>query len=154
MTQPLSVSTLRRAPEKAVYAYLGMGNYKMQNKAAMGMRLSGTNLLIIESGSVLLRGHAAHNVLVDVDAEEMGDLLGDAHTAELGIAALHLDDCHNEFGGGTFFIACGDPRHGFARIYCDACRHEFLLAYSCKTRHPARPQSRQKFLKRSGASSV
>jgi hypothetical protein len=32
------------------------------------------------------------------------------------------------------FIACGDPREGFARIYCDACRHEFLLAYSCKTR--------------------
>src|SRR5450759_4295255 len=84
MTQPLSVSTLRRAPEKAVYAYLGMGNYKMRNKAAMGMRLSGTNLLIIESGSVLLRGHAAHNVLVDVDAEEMGDLLGDAHTPDAG----------------------------------------------------------------------
>jgi len=27
------------------------------------------------------------------------------------------------------FITCGDPREGFARIYCDACRHEFLLAY-------------------------
>jgi hypothetical protein len=33
------------------------------------------------------------------------------------------------------FIACGDPREGFARIYCDTCRHEFLLAYSCKTRY-------------------
>ncbi len=22
------------------------------------------------------------------------------------------------------FIACGDPHHGFARIYCDACRHD------------------------------
>lgn len=33
------------------------------------------------------------------------------------------------------FIACGDPHQGFARIYCDACRHEFLLAYSCKTRY-------------------
>ena len=32
------------------------------------------------------------------------------------------------------FITCGDPREGFARIYCDACRHEYLLAYSCKTR--------------------
>ena len=40
-------------------------------------------MLIIESGSVLLREHAAHNVLVDVDAEEMGDLLGDAHTAAI-----------------------------------------------------------------------
>ena len=33
------------------------------------------------------------------------------------------------------FVACGDPREGFARIYCDACRHEYLLAYSCKTRY-------------------
>jgi len=33
------------------------------------------------------------------------------------------------------FIECGDPHHGFARIYCDACRHDYLLAYSCKTRY-------------------
>src|SRR3989304_9903695 len=33
------------------------------------------------------------------------------------------------------FVACGDPREGFARIYCDACRHEYLLAYSCTTRY-------------------
>ncbi|HEV2007184.1 MAG TPA: transposase zinc-binding domain-containing protein [Burkholderiales bacterium] len=32
-------------------------------------------------------------------------------------------------------MACGDPHEGFARIYCDTCRHEFLLAYSCKTRY-------------------
>jgi hypothetical protein len=25
--------------------------------------------------------------------------------------------------------------HGFARIYCDACRREFLIAYSCRTRY-------------------
>ncbi len=33
------------------------------------------------------------------------------------------------------FIECGDPHHGFARIYCDACGHDYLLAYSCKTRY-------------------
>ena len=33
------------------------------------------------------------------------------------------------------FIECGDPHHGFARIYCDACAHDYLLAYSCKTRY-------------------
>ena len=33
------------------------------------------------------------------------------------------------------FIECGDPHHGFARIYCDACRHDYLLAYSCKPRY-------------------
>ncbi len=53
------------------------------------MRLSGTSMLIVESGSVLLREHAAHNVLVDVDAEEMGDLLGDAHTAATVRKARH-----------------------------------------------------------------
>jgi len=33
------------------------------------------------------------------------------------------------------FIECGDPHHGFARIYCDACGHDYLLAFSCKTRY-------------------
>jgi len=32
------------------------------------------------------------------------------------------------------FIKCGDPHHGFARIYCDACGHDYLLGFSCKTR--------------------
>ena len=33
------------------------------------------------------------------------------------------------------FLACGDLHHGFARIYCDLCGHDYLLAYSCKTRY-------------------
>ncbi|MGH9577449.1 MAG: transposase zinc-binding domain-containing protein, partial [Terriglobales bacterium] len=33
------------------------------------------------------------------------------------------------------FIECGDPHHGFARIHCDACGHDYLLAFSCKTRY-------------------
>ena len=33
------------------------------------------------------------------------------------------------------FIECGDPHYGFARICCDACGHDYLLAYSCKTRY-------------------
>ena len=33
------------------------------------------------------------------------------------------------------FIQCGDPHHGFARIHCDTCGHDYLLAYSCKTRY-------------------
>jgi hypothetical protein len=33
------------------------------------------------------------------------------------------------------FIACGDPHQGFARIYCDACGHDYLLAFSCKARY-------------------
>jgi hypothetical protein len=30
---------------------------------------------------------------------------------------------------------CGDPQHGFARIYCDQCRHACILAFSCKARY-------------------
>jgi hypothetical protein len=30
------------------------------------------------------------------------------------------------------FIACSDPRHGFARVRCDDCGHEYILAFSCK----------------------
>ena len=29
------------------------------------------------------------------------------------------------------FLACGVLEHGFARIRCDACTHESLLALSC-----------------------
>ena len=47
---------------------------------------------------VVLCQYAARDVFVDVDTERMSDLLRDAHTAELGITALHFDDrryeCH------------------------------------------------------------
>ncbi len=33
------------------------------------------------------------------------------------------------------FLACGDLHKGFARIYCDQCGRDYLLAYSCKTRY-------------------
>ncbi len=33
------------------------------------------------------------------------------------------------------FLACGVIDHGFARIRCDACTHEYLLAFSCKCRY-------------------
>ena len=33
------------------------------------------------------------------------------------------------------FLACGDPQHGFARIYCDHCRRGYILAFSCKARY-------------------
>ncbi|MGH9338213.1 MAG: transposase zinc-binding domain-containing protein [Acidobacteriota bacterium] len=33
------------------------------------------------------------------------------------------------------FLECGIFRHGFARIRCSHCPHEYLLAFSCKTRY-------------------
>ncbi|HCF93553.1 MAG TPA: hypothetical protein DEW46_00675 [Verrucomicrobia bacterium] len=32
------------------------------------------------------------------------------------------------------FLDCGDLEHGFARVRCDDCKHEYLLAFSCKGR--------------------
>ncbi len=33
------------------------------------------------------------------------------------------------------YLSCGDPHGGFARIRCDACGTERLLAFSCKRRY-------------------
>jgi len=32
------------------------------------------------------------------------------------------------------YLECGDLTHGFARVRCPDCRHEFLLAFSCRGR--------------------
>lgn len=32
------------------------------------------------------------------------------------------------------FQRCGSLAHGFARVRCPECRHEYLLAFSCKQR--------------------
>jgi hypothetical protein len=33
------------------------------------------------------------------------------------------------------FLACGILEHGFARVRCGSCAHEYLLAFSCKCRY-------------------
>ena len=33
------------------------------------------------------------------------------------------------------FLECGVLDHGFARVRCGACTHEYLLAFSCKARY-------------------
>ncbi|RJX19276.1 MAG: transposase [Desulforudis sp.] len=33
------------------------------------------------------------------------------------------------------YLDCGDLHFGFARVRCDTCGHEYLLAFSCKRRH-------------------
>jgi len=32
------------------------------------------------------------------------------------------------------YLSCGDLKKGFARVKCPDCKHEYLLAYSCKSR--------------------
>ena len=51
--------------------------------------------------SIVLCEHSAHGIFVDVDAEDMSNLLGDAHAAELGVAPLHLDNHRDELRGRT-----------------------------------------------------
>lgn len=33
------------------------------------------------------------------------------------------------------FLKCGDPHHGFARVYCPEYRHDYPLAFSSKARY-------------------
>jgi hypothetical protein len=33
------------------------------------------------------------------------------------------------------FLDCGILQNGFARVKCEDCGHEYLLAFSCKRRH-------------------
>ena len=33
------------------------------------------------------------------------------------------------------YLDCGDLQFGFARVKCEDCGHEYLLAFSCKRRH-------------------
>jgi ribosomal protein S27E len=33
------------------------------------------------------------------------------------------------------YLDCGILHHGFARVRCEDCGHEYLLAFSCKRRH-------------------
>ena len=33
------------------------------------------------------------------------------------------------------YLECGDPHFGFARVICEDCSYEYLLAFSCKCRH-------------------
>jgi len=37
--------------------------------------------------------------------------------------------------GADTLLACGVLEHGFARIRCGACAHEYLLAFSCQCRY-------------------
>ena len=32
------------------------------------------------------------------------------------------------------YLNCGLLEHGAARVYCDGCRHSYLVAFSCKMR--------------------
>lgn len=47
------------------------------------------------------------------------------------------------------FTACGDLTRGFARLHCDHCGHDYLIAFSCKQRYFC-PCSHQKKVQQFG----
>src|SRR4029077_6114447 len=53
------------------------------------------------SRPVVMAENPANHVLVDLDVERQGDLLGDSRTAPAGITLLHFDDRTDEFGART-----------------------------------------------------
>ena len=65
-----------------------------------------------ESGRQVLRGHAAHDIFIDLDAEGVGDLLGNALIAESGVTKLHFDDRRDEFRRGTLRTGFGSSSRG------------------------------------------
>ena len=50
---------------------------------------------------------AANHVLVDLNAESQGDLLGNSGTTPRGIALLHLDDGFDQFLSGSLRTGLG-----------------------------------------------
>ena len=46
------------------------------------------------------------------------------------------DDPIPAFVERTFrsYLQCGIPAFGFARAHCPACKHDFIVPFSCKTR--------------------
>src|SRR5262245_61109079 len=64
---------------------------QMPDKAQPGRAIGSS------SGAIVLGEHATDDVFVDIDAKGPRDLLGDAGTANTGIAALERDDRVDEF---------------------------------------------------------
>ena len=56
-------------------------------------------------------------------------LVGGDQTCELGAnVPFHVEATYRQY------LKCGILAHGFARVYCANCGHDFLVAFSCKGR--------------------
>jgi len=50
-----------------------------------------------------------------------------------GEQRLRREAYHSE-GEFRRYLECGIPTHGFARARCGECKHDFLIAFSCRGR--------------------
>ena len=62
------------------------------------------------------------------DFDRFLEVYEERHQARYGFLRPIIPEVVNKF------LDCGDLERGFARIRCDHCRHEYLLAFSCKGR--------------------
>ena len=71
-------------------------------------------------GAVVRREHPAHDVLINLQAECMRDLLGDALIAESVVTKLHLDDGRDDFLRRALQagLALGSRGREEAAIFC------------------------------------
>jgi len=97
---------LRKLDGKTQIAYVRAvrrlaGFLRRSPDTATGEDLRRFQLHLVDQGTSSMTINATISGL-RVDAEGMSDLLGDAYTAEPGVAALQLDDRRDEFCRGTF----------------------------------------------------
>jgi hypothetical protein len=60
--------------------------------------------------------------------DEFGEAYPEAYQPRYGILRPIIPEVVHKF------LECGNLERGFARIRCDHCEHEYLLAFSCKSR--------------------
>ena len=65
---------------------------------------------------------------VDRHFDEFLDVYPEAYEPQLGVLRPIIPEVVQKF------VDCGNLERGFARIRCDECHHEYLLAFSCKSR--------------------
>jgi hypothetical protein len=63
----------------------------------------------------VLREHPAHDIFIDLDAEGVRDLLGNALIAESGVTKLHFDNRCDECRRGTLRARRDAPQYKTAR---------------------------------------
>jgi len=66
---------------------------------------------------------------VETHFEELERFWDDLYASRYGFWRPYIKDVIYRY------LDCGDLRCGFARVRCDHCGHEYLLAFSCKRRH-------------------
>jgi ribosomal protein S27E len=67
------------------------------------------------------------SVLYQVVASELEGFLADAQCAGHPVP-LFIERTFRDY------LSCGVPEHGFVRVHCPRCRHDRIVAFSCKRR--------------------